>query len=127
VLQLDDGVRLYFAAPLWLHAARFPVERLRDAILAEDTATIATIAAIAERGPSGPERTGGFHYALWRTDEGINVREMSAGSSRFLAAVCRGASALEAMAAAGDAGIAQVLGEEILPASFVRVELPPGA
>jgi len=116
VLQLDQGVRLRLAAPLWLHAARYPVERLRNAVLAEDTVTLAAIAA-----------TGGFHYALWRTSEGVNVRSLSARSARFLAAVYAGATAIEALAAGGDADGAQVLGEEILPAGFVQVELPPGA
>jgi hypothetical protein len=129
VLQLDDGVRLHFAAPLWLHAAHYPVERLRDAILAEDTAMLT---AIAERGPavSGPPGPDGFHYALWRTNEGVNVRSLGAGSARFLAAVYAGASASEALAATagaygeagGPADTAEVLGQEILPAGFVQVE-----
>jgi hypothetical protein len=126
VLQLDDGVRLRFASPLWLHAARYPVGQLRDAIMAEDTATLA---AIAGRGPAEPTAAGmgGFHYALWRTSEGVNVRSLSERSSRFLAAVYAGAGAIEALAAAGDADSAQVLGEEILPAGFVQVEIPPDA
>jgi hypothetical protein len=124
VLQLDDGVRLRFAAPLSLHSARHPVQRLRDAILAEDTVTLAAIA---------PVGTGGFHYALWRTRAGVNVRELSLGSARFLAAVYAGASAIDALAAAagtrtdaGDADTAGLLGQEILPAGFVQVEIPPG-
>jgi hypothetical protein len=129
VLRLDDGVRLHFAAPLWLHAAHYPVERLRNAILAEDTAMLA---AIAEPGPAvpGPPGPDGFHYALWRTNEGVNVRSLGAGSARFLAAVYAGASASEALAAAagahgeagGPADTAEVLGQEILPAGFVQVE-----
>ncbi len=131
VLQLDDGVRLRFAAPLWLHAARYPVARLRDAILAEDTVTLAAIAAPGPADPAptnpAPAGTAGFHYAIWRTSEGVNVRSLSARSAGFLAAVYAGATAIEALAASGDADSAQVLGEEILPAGFVQVELPPGA
>jgi hypothetical protein len=121
VLRLDDGVRLHFAAPLWLHAAQYPVEQLRDAILAEDTATIA---AIAGRGPADAARggAGDFHYALWRTNAGVNVRSLGAGSSRFLAAVYAGVSASEALAASGHADSTEVLGQEILPAGFVQVE-----
>jgi hypothetical protein len=126
VLQLDAGVRLHFAAPLWLHAARHPVDRLRVAVLAEDTATLA---AIAERTAAVPEPPGpeGFHYALWRTSAGVNVRSLSERSSLFLAAVYAGASAIEALAAGGAADSAEVLGQEILPAGFVRVEVPPGS
>ena len=121
VLQLDDGVRLRFAAPLWLHAARYPVARLRDAILAEDTVTLAALAApgTADTAPAG---AGGFHYALWRTHEGVNVRSLGECSARFLAAVYAGASAIEALAASGNADSAEVLGREIFPAGFVRVE-----
>jgi hypothetical protein len=126
VLQLDDGVRLRFASPLWLHAARYPVERLRIAILAEDTALLAVIAAPqpAEAGAAGG---GDFHYALWRTSEGVNVRPLGAASARFLAAVYAGASANEALAAGGPGDSAAVLGREILPAGFVRVVTPPAA
>jgi len=126
VLRLADGVRLRFAAPLRLHAARYPVQRLRDAILAEDTATLT---AITGRGSAAAESvepawagTGGFHYALWRTREGVNVRSLSVRSARFLAAVYAGADAIEALAASGDADSAEVLGQEILPAGFVQVE-----
>lgn len=126
VLQLDAGVRLRFTAPLWLHAARYPLEQLRAAILAEDTATLV---AIAERGPAvpGPPGPVGFHYAIWRTRAGVNVRSLSERSSLFLAAVYAGASAPEALAACGGNDSAEVLGQEILPAGFVRVEVPPGA
>jgi hypothetical protein len=131
VLQLDDGVRLRFASPLWLHGARYPVDRLRDAILAEDTAMLAAIAASmpavsGSPAPGSPD-SGGFHYALWRTSAGVNVRSLSEGSARFLAAVYAGANAVEALAASGHADSAEVLGREILPAGFVRVEAPPGA
>jgi hypothetical protein len=121
VLQFDDGARLRFSSPLWLHAAHYPVERLRDAILAEDTALLT---AIAGRGPADPARggAGDFHYALWRTSAGVNVRSLGAGSARFLAAVYAGASASEALAASGHADSAEVLGREILPAGFVQVE-----
>lgn len=126
VLQLDDGVRLRFAAPLRLHGARYPVQQLRDAVMAEDTARLAAIGA---RGPAEPTAAGmgGFHYALWRTSAGVNVRPLGERSSRFLSAVYAGAGAIEALAAAGDGDSAQVLGEEILPAGFVRVEIPPDA
>jgi Putative DNA-binding domain len=126
VLQLDDGARLRFAAPLWRHAAHYPVGRLRDAILAEDTVTLAAIAASDLPGPGLPG-AGDFRYALWRTSEGVNVRELSVGSARFLAAVYAGASALEALAAAGGGDSAEMLGRDILPAGFVQVEVPPGA
>ena len=119
VLQLDDGVRLRFAAPLRLYGACYPVQQLRDAIMAEDTATLAALTA--------PAGSGDFYYALWRTDAGVNVRLLSRRSSAFLSAVYAGAGPIEALFAAGDGDSAQVLAEEILPAGFVRVELPPAA
>ncbi len=115
-LSLEGGVRLHFAAALRLHAARYPVEQLRAALLAEDASAVAGInLAIC-----------GHHYALWRTEAGVNVRAFSAASTRFLTAVYTGADGAAALAAAadgqGDFAIAQVLAQEILPAGFVRVE-----
>ena len=114
-LRLDGGVRLQFLAPLRLHAARYPVDRLRDAILAEDAAALGVI----DLAP------GDYHYALWRTPEGVRVRPLRAPSSRFLAAVYGGADSAEALAAAAGeqdrAPVTEILAEEILPAGFVRV------
>ena len=119
-LLLDGSVRLHFTAPLRLHAARYPVELLRAAILADDATALASIDLSA----------GDYHYAMWRTEDGVNVRPLSAASARFLAAVYAGADGAAALAAAvggqGDAVIAQILAQEILPAGFVRVEAVHG-
>jgi len=119
-LQLEGGVRLHFAAPLRIHAARYPVEQLRAAILAEDAIALAGI-DLAPRD---------HHYAMWRTEYGVNVRTISAASARFLTAVCAGADAMAALGAAaeglGEAAIAPILAQEIVPAGFVRVEAPHG-
>jgi Putative DNA-binding domain len=115
-LLLEGGVRLRFSAPLRLHVARYPVEQLRAAILTEDAAAVAGIDL----------DTRDYHYAMWRTEAGVNVRAASAASGRFLSAVYAGADAAAAMAAAADGqadfAIAQILAQEILPAGFVRVE-----
>ncbi len=115
-LLLEGSARLHFAAPLRLHAARYPVEQLREAILAEDATAVAGI----ELNPRD------HHYAMWRTDGGVNVRALSAASARFLTAVYEGADGAAALAAAadgqGDAAIAPILAQEIVPAGFVRVE-----
>ncbi|MBS0388409.1 MAG: putative DNA-binding domain-containing protein [Proteobacteria bacterium] len=121
-LQLEGGVRLRFAAPLRLHAARFPVEPLRAAILAGDAQALAAIDL---------QRGGDCHYALWRSEQGVNLRPVSAASARFLAAVYAGGDAATALAAAasaggpGDIAIAQLLAQEIVPAGFVQVSATP--
>ena len=115
-LLLDGGARLHFLAPLRLHGARYPVDRLRDAILADDAPTLGAI----DLAP------GDYHYALWRTPEGVRVRPLRLASSRFLAAVYAGAGGAESLAAAaadeqGTAAAMEILAQEILPAGFVRV------
>ena len=127
-LQLEGSVRLHFTAPLRLHASRYPVEQLRAAILADNAPALAGI----DLSP------GDYQYALWRTDDGVNVRSLSAASARFLAAVYERADGAAALAAAAnssvgggaggqrDAAVAQILAQEILPAGFVRVEAVHG-
>ena len=115
-LLLEGGVRLQFLAPLRLHGTRYPIDRLREAILAEDAVALGAL----ELTP------GDYRYALWRTPEGVRVRPLRLPSSRFLAAVYAGAGGAEALAAAaGEAGtvaaVAEILAQEILPAGFVLV------
>lgn len=119
-LLLGGGVRLHFLAPLRLHSARYPVQRLRDAILAEDAAA-----------PGAIDLTpGDYRCALWRTHEGVRVRSLGLPSARFLAAVYAGSDGEQALAAAaGDLGAAEVaaiLAQDVLPAGFVRVEAAGG-
>ncbi|MGH8252915.1 MAG: HvfC/BufC family peptide modification chaperone, partial [Steroidobacteraceae bacterium] len=120
-LLLDDGARLLFAAPLRLHDARYPVDPLREAILADGAARLQSI----DLAPAD------YRYALWRTEKGVNVRPLGAASSRFLAAVYGGADVAMAMAAAadgqGDGAVTRSLAQEIMPAGFVRIERPPSA
>ena len=120
-LQLDNGLLLQFAAPLRLHASRYPVDALRAAILADDAGALGAI----DLAP------GEYHYALWRSEQGVHVRALGPSSAGFLAAVFDGADAAAALAAAanglppeGQAGeiIAQALAQEIMPAGFVRIE-----
>ncbi len=119
-LSLEDGAQLQFAAPLRLHAAHYPVESLRAAILADDAVAL-----------SGNDLVpGDHHYALWRTEEGVHVRALGERSFRFLEAVYKGADARAALAAAeavltpagqGETAIAQALAQDVLPAGFVTV------
>jgi hypothetical protein len=123
LLSLEDGARLQFAAPLRLHAAQYPVEALRTAILADDAAVLGGINLV----PSD------HHYALWRTEEGVHVRALGEASFRFLEAVYKGAEAAVALAAAeatlapagqGEAALALALAQDVLPAGFVTVLSP---
>ena len=115
-LLLGGGVRLHFLAPLRLHSARYPVERLRDAILAEDAVALGAIDLTP----------GDYRYALWRTQESVHVRPLRLPSARFLEAVYAGGDGEQALAAAagdlGAADVAAMLAQEVLPAGFVRVE-----
>ena len=119
-LMLEGGAQLQFAAPLCTHAARYPVDELRRAILAEDTGTLAAV------DPEPREH----YYAMWRSAEGVKVRALSAQSARFIDAALAGADSPAALAAAveGESGVpqlAELLAREILPAGFVRVSAGP--
>lgn len=116
-LLLEGGMRLRFAAPLRTHCAPFAVDQLRAAILAEDVEALRAISLDPRD----------HHYALWRTEAGVNVRSLSAGSARFLDAALSGAGGAAALAAAATVDqsaeeLAAGLAREILPAGFVRVE-----
>ena len=126
-VSLDAGVRLQFITPLRLHAARYPVAALRDAIMADDAAALGAI----DLQPRDQ------HLALWRTERGVAVRTLSDASARFLAAVYAGRDAAGALAAAsegaeqpgaapGEVFLAQLLAQEILPAGFVHVTAAHG-
>jgi len=125
-LILEGGAQLQFIAPLCTHVARYPVDELRRAILAEDTR------ALAAMDPAPSEH----RYALWRAAEGVKVRALSAPSARFVEAALAGADGPAALAAAaavatgvasqveGETGVtqlAEILAREILPAGFLRV------
>ena len=120
LLSLEDGSRLQFAAPLRLHTSRYPVESLREAILADDAAALGGIDLVP----------GDHYYALWRTEKGVHVRGLGQASFRFLEAVYKGADATAALALAeaavapagqGENVIAQALGQDVLPAGFVTI------
>ncbi|HEX9473890.1 MAG TPA: DNA-binding domain-containing protein [Steroidobacteraceae bacterium] len=115
-LLLEGGARLHFAASLRLHEARYPVDELREAILAEDTETLALIG----------RRTGDYHYALWRAQQGVKLSRLGAAAAAFLGAALDGADAERAISAAAAAGagkeVAGLLAAEILPAGFLRIE-----
>ena len=115
-LLLEGGARLHFAASLRLHEARYPIEKLREAILAEDTEALAILG----------QQTGEFCYALWRADEGVKLTRLSAAAAAFLRAALDGAEVEQAISAAAAAGaaveVAGLLAAEILPAGFLRIE-----
>ena len=131
-LILEGGAQLQFAAPLCTHVARYPVDELRRAILAEDTGALAAM----DREPREQ------YYALWRTTEGVKVRALSAPSARFVEVALAGADGPAVLAAAaaigcgvaspaeGETGVpqlAEILAREILPAGFVQVSAGPGS
>ena len=122
VLRLDAGVQLHLVSGLIVHVARFPVNALRTAILADDVAALAAIALAR-----------GAHYlALWRTSAGVMVRELSASAAGYLRAALAGADGEQALAAAAsawaadagaaDAELAKLLEQEVLHASFARID-----
>ncbi len=108
---------MHFAATLRTHCARFPVDQLRTAILAEDLDTLRAINL----------EPAVHHHALWRSEAGVNVRPVSAASARFIDAALAGADGAAALAATAAMDqsaeeIAALLAPEILGAGFVRVE-----
>ena len=115
-MLLEGGARLHFAASLRLHEARYPVDELREAILAEDTETLAVIG----------RRSGDFHYALWRAERGVKLSRLGAAAAAFLGAALHGADVERAISAAAAAGAgeetAALLAAEILPAGFLCIE-----
>jgi hypothetical protein len=117
-LALEGGMRLRFASPLRVHRARYPVDPIRAAILAEDIDALRTVAA-----------EGRYAYALWRSDAGVHVRALSEASADFLDVVVAGGDGEAALAAAAAAGpdqaaVSEALSRDILSARFVQVEAP---
>src|SRR5258706_774934 len=115
-LLIAGGVRLHFAASLRLHHSNYPVDRLREAILAEDTEALAILV----------QQAGSYRYALWRAEAGVKLAPLGAAAAGFLEAALRGEDAEQAINAAAALGeadeIAGLLAKKILPAGFVRVE-----
>lgn len=115
-LLIAGGVRLHFAASLRLHQASFPVDRLREAILAEDTEALAVLV----------HQVGSYRYALWRAEAGVKLTRLGVAAAGFLEAALRGEDAEQAINAAAAVGeaeeIAGLLAAEILPAGFLRIE-----
>ena len=126
VLHLDAGVQLHLISGLIVHAARFPLNALRAAILADDAAALGAIALTRREN----------YLALWRTRSGVMVRELSAPAARYLRAALAGANGEQALAAAADAPaagasaagdgaanaeLAALLEREVLQASFLRI------
>jgi len=121
VLRLDAGVQLHFVSGLIVHAAQFPVNALRAAILADDAAALGAIALTRCEN----------HLALWRSSAGVMVRELSAPAAACLRAALAGADGEQALAAAAsahaastgavDAELATLLEREVLQASFLRI------
>jgi len=116
-LELEGGVRLHLAAPLRTYRAPFAVDQLRGAILAEDLEALRSV----------PLERAEHHYALWRSEQGVNVRSVSAAAARFLDAALSGAGGAAALAAAAalDQSAEELSGQlarDILAAGFVRVQ-----
>ena len=115
-MLIAGGVRLHFAATLRLHQSGFPVDRLREAILAEDTEALAVLV----------HQAGSYRYALWRAEAGVKLARLSAAAAGFLGAALLGQEAEQAINAAAAVGeaeeIAALLAAEILPAGFLRIE-----
>jgi hypothetical protein len=115
-LLLEGGARLHFAASLRVHAARYPVDTLRAAILAEDTEALADLA----------HQSGEYRYAIWRAEEGVKLAPLGLAAAAFVRAALAGADVEQAISAAaaleGAEDIAALLAAEILPASFLRIE-----
>ena len=112
-LPVDEHVTLHFAAGLLLHSSSYPVNALRDAILADDAATLATIdLAPVEQ-----------HLAMWRSAAGVMVQPLGSAAAHYLRAALAGATGEQALAAAAatEADVVAQLQREMLPARFVSI------
>jgi len=115
-------IALRFDATLRVHVSPFAVLELRDAILAEDLGALAAMTAgralaAGEPAPRDADASR-FHYALWRSGQGVMVRSLSAASAHFLQAALGGV----ATGHVADAESVAVLQREVLQAAFVRLE-----
>ncbi len=120
-LRLDAAVQLHLVSHLIVHTARFPVNALRAAILADDAAALGAIVLTRREN----------YLALWRTSSGVMVRELTAPAACYLRAALAGADGEQALAAAasapaagadmGDTELATLLEREVLQASFVQI------
>lgn len=136
-VPLGEGVRLYLAPGLRLHASAWPVETLREQLLA-----LPAVAAPASL--EIPATRGLRHRALWRSAQGVHVQPLSGSAAALVGALLDGAplaAALDAAAVAepvpgaasgsaagpdehassADADLVQVLEREVLRAGFARL------
>ena len=136
-VPLGEGVQLYLAPGLRLHASAWPMETLRERLLA-----LPAVAAPASL--DIPPTRGLRHRALWRTTRGVHVQPLSGSAAALVAALLDGAPLVAALAAAaaalpepdaapggasgpdehaarGDAGLVQILEREVLAAGFARL------
>jgi Putative DNA-binding domain len=118
--QIDDTVRLCFAAGLLVHSSPYPVNALRDAVLADDAMQLGAIDL----------KPATYSYAMWRGAAGVMVQPLGSVAASYLSAALGGADGEQALAAAlaaagGVAGsestVAELLQLEILQASFVCI------
>jgi len=121
VTPVDDTVRLCFTAGLLVHSSPYPVEALRDAILAEDATRLQTIDL----------EPGEHSFAMWRSGAGVMVQALGKAAAGYLRAALGGADGERALVAAlaaagpvagGEASVAQLLQHEILQAKFVCIK-----
>lgn len=118
-VTVASDVTLCFTAGLLVHSSAYPVSALRDAILADDAATLGAI----ERGAAG------HHVAMWRSRAGVMVQPLGAGAACFVNAALGGATGEQALAAAAagvdaqtsEAELAAQLQSEVLQSSFARI------
>jgi len=136
-VPLGEGVQLYLAPGLRLHASAWPVETLRERLLALP-------AAAAPASLDIPPTRGLRHRALWRTAQGVHVQPLSGSAAALVGALLDGAPLAAALAAAADAeagpraapgsaagpdefaaradaDLVQVLEREVLCAGFARL------
>ncbi|MFM2288891.1 MAG: hypothetical protein RL684_2034 [Pseudomonadota bacterium] len=111
-LDVGGGLRLRFAPTLRVLATRYPVADLREALLADDAARVAALAA-----------TPGEHaQALWRGEQGVRVRALHPAAARCLELLRAGdplQRALESARGAMDgAAFMDIIRADLLEAGF---------
>lgn len=129
-IALAGGVSLRLAASLRIHCAHWRVDVFREQLLARGAAPAPTTL------PPGGLARKPFHWALWRTQQGVHQQSLSASAAALLRALLAGATladALELAAAAAEAdseevaaattpaALASLLEHEVLRARFASL------
>lgn len=113
--NIDDVLLLCLPPSLTLFEGQYPVDRIREAVTANDDDQLASLDMTPR-----PRR-----FAIWRSPRGVSLRPIGEAAGRFLTALLQGADAAAAIESASTGysgqGVLVELETDVFRASFTRL------